>query len=176
MVSMIYIILIFTIHLNNNIDNQYNLNILHLIKYIPHLSLDGKSLIASCVGSAKYGPAVYVDFYKINRPCTCIVTPSFVGNLLVVSRKVIVAVCNTQIVINKMIAMGCPLQYDSAQLLNVNINQPVDVRAEYASQYTSGTFFHCIGFQQNGMIDSILQDLKISKLDCISTMVFYIML
>lgn len=176
MVSMIYIILVFTIHLNNNIDNQYTLNIIHLIKYILHLSLDGKSLIASCVGPAKYGPAVYVDFYKINRPCTCIVTPSFVGNLLVVSRKVIVSVCNTQIVINKMFVMGCPLQYVSSQLLNVNINQPVDVRAEYSSQYTSGTFYNCIGFQQNGMIDSILQDLKISKLDCISTTVFYIMI
>lgn len=132
-------------------------------------SNDGKSLIASCVGSAKYGPAVYVDFYKINRPCTCIVTPSFVGNLLVVSRKVIVAVCNTQIVINKMIAMGCPLQYDSAQLLNVNINQPVDVRAEYSSQYTSGTFFHCIGFQQNGGMNGNLSVVCGSPLATAST-------
>lgn len=109
----------------------------------------GNSLVTSCVGSTKHGPVVYVDFLKINRPCTCIVTPSFVGQLLVISREVIVSGCNTQIVIAESFIMGCPLRQVSTQTLNVNINQSVDVRAEYVTQYTSGTFYHCLGFQQN---------------------------
>lgn len=128
------------------------------------------------MGSTKHGLAVYVDFYKINRPCTCIVTPSFVCELLVTSREVIVSVCNTQIVINEKLVMGCPLRVVSSQTLNVNINQSVNVRAEYVSPLTSGTFYHCIGFQQNGIIDNILTDSKISLLDCMSIMLFYIMI
>lgn len=45
---------------------------------------------------------------------------------------------------------GCPISSFSTQTLTVNINQSVDVQAEYVSQYTPGTFYHCIGFQQNG--------------------------
>lgn len=40
------------------------------------------SLVTSCEGATKYGPVVQVDFHKINRPCTCIVTPLFAGELL----------------------------------------------------------------------------------------------
>lgn len=83
-------------------------------------------------------------------------TPSFVGELLVTSREVIVSVCNTQIVINEKLVMGCPLRVVSSQTLNVNINQSVHVRAEYVSPLTSGTFYHCIGFQQNGGLNGNL--------------------
>lgn len=119
-----------------------------------------------------------MDFFKINRPCTCIVTPSFVGELLVIWREVIVSVCTTPIIINEMLLMGCSLRFVSSQTLNVNVNQSVDVRAEYVSPFTSGTFYHCIGFQQNGtcMIDSILTDLKIALLDSLSILLFSIII
>lgn len=61
------------------------------------LCSDEKSLITSCDGSKKDGPAVFADFYEIQRPCTCIVTPSFVGELLVTSKKVIISSCNTRV-------------------------------------------------------------------------------
>lgn len=114
----------------------------------------GNSLVSSCEGLTKYGSFVYVDFYKINRPCTCIVTTMFDGTLLVISWAV-VQVCNTQIVIDKSLIMGCPLQHLSSQALGVQMNELVEVQAEYISPYTSGTFYHCLGFQQNGKIDSI---------------------
>lgn len=107
----------------------------------------------------KHGPVVYVDFYKINQPCTCIVTPSFVGELLVISREVIETVCNTQIIIHNNLIMGCPLPYLTSQSLNVQFNQTVDVRGEYLSSATSGTFHHCLRFQQNGMIFNLTYEL-----------------
>lgn len=99
----------------------------------------------------KQGVAVYVDFYKISRPCTCIVTPSFDGELLVTLRKVIIQYCNTEINVQNSIVFGCPIQSISSQALNVQINQSVEVRAEYILPHASGTFYHCLGLQQNGM-------------------------
>lgn len=116
-----------------------------------HISCsDEKSLITSCDGSKKYGPAVFADFYKIKRPCTCIVTPSFVGELLVTSKKVIIiSSCNTRVSVSSGIIFGCPLSSVSSQTF-VKINQTVNVQAEYIPPSTTGTFFHCVGFQQNG--------------------------
>lgn len=116
-----------------------------------HISCsDEKSLITSCVGSKKYGPAVFADFYKIKRPCTCIVTPSFVGELLVTSKKVIIiSSCNTRVSVSSGIIFGCPLSSVSSQTF-VKINQTVNVQAEYIPPSTTGTFFHCVRFQQNG--------------------------
>lgn len=34
--------------------------------------------------------------------------------------------------------------------IKVQFNQSVSVRAEYLKHYTSGTFYHCLRFQQNG--------------------------
>lgn len=113
--------------------------------------------IASCVGSTKHGSVVYVDFFKINRPCTCIVTPSFDGKLLVFSREeIILPGCNTQINFNNIFIIGCPLQSFLSNTLNVQTNQSVDVRAEYKLPFTPGTFYHCIGFQQNGGLNGNL--------------------
>lgn len=109
------------------------------------------SLVTRCEGLTKYGSFLYVDFNQINRPCTCIVTTMFVGELLVISWEVDVPVCNTQIAIDKKFIMGCPLQYFSSLMLDVQMNQSVDVRAEYKLPSTPGTFYHCIRFQQNGI-------------------------
>lgn len=109
----------------------------------------GNNSLTSCEGMAKYGIAVYVDFNKINRPCNCIVTPSFAGELLVTSRGSAIQYCNTQINVQKNLLFRCQENIIS-QTINATINQSVDVHAEYADQYTSGTFYQCMGFQQNG--------------------------
>lgn len=113
-----------------------------------------KNSLTSCEGMIKQEVAVFVDFYKINRPCNCIVTPSFDGTLLVTMREVAVQSCNTEINIQNSIVFGCPIQSISSQALNVQINQSVEVRAEYKLPYASGTFYHCLGLQQNGMKDN----------------------
>uniref|UniRef100_A0A8W8JBS1 Uncharacterized protein n=1 Tax=Magallana gigas TaxID=29159 RepID=A0A8W8JBS1_MAGGI len=37
----------------------------------------GYLAVTSCDGSTKNGPYIYIDFYKINRPCYCTVITSF---------------------------------------------------------------------------------------------------
>lgn len=106
--------------------------------------------LTSCDGLTKHGRVVYVDFFKIKHPCTCIVTPSFNGELLVSSRTVLINTCNTEINVQNSIVYGCPIQSISSQALNVQINQSVEVRAEYKLPHTQGTFYHCLGLQQNG--------------------------
>lgn len=110
------------------------------------------SLVTSCEGAARYGPVVHVDFHKINRPCTCIVTPLFAGELLVISRGVVFP-CYTQVNVQSII-FGCSPDRLSHSI-SVTINQSLDVRAEYVSSSTSGTFYHCMGFLQNGIIVSL---------------------
>uniref|UniRef100_A0A8W8JFR8 Uncharacterized protein n=1 Tax=Magallana gigas TaxID=29159 RepID=A0A8W8JFR8_MAGGI len=100
----------------------------------------------------KHGTPVFVDFYKISRPCTCIVTPSFDGQLLVVSREAVEYACNTEVAVQNTSIIGCPTNVMSFLLLNVTINQTVDVRARYVSPSTPGTFQHCMGFQRNDII------------------------
>lgn len=120
------------------------------------------SLVASCDGATKNGPVVHVDFHKINRPCTCIVTPLFFGHLIVVSRAV-VYVCYTQVTVtvqNTLIVFRCQY-WPSSETIRVTMNQSFDVRAEYVSPSTSGTFYHCLGFQQNGTIASLSIVVKI---------------
>uniref|UniRef100_A0A8W8JBS6 Uncharacterized protein n=1 Tax=Magallana gigas TaxID=29159 RepID=A0A8W8JBS6_MAGGI len=104
----------------------------------------------------KPGPYVFVDFYKISRPCTCIVTPSFDGELLVVSKRAVKYACNTEVVVQNT-SIGCSTNVESLLLLNVTINQTVKVRARYVSPSTSGTFQHCFGFQRNAGIDGNLK-------------------
>nr|XP_034334756.1 uncharacterized protein LOC117691936 [Crassostrea gigas] len=111
-----------------------------------------RSTLSSCEGMMKHGTPVFVDFYKISRPCTCIVTPSFDGQLLVVSREAVEYACNTEVAVQNTSIIGCPTNVMSFLLLNVTINQTVDVRARYVSPSTPGTFQHCMGFQRNGKI------------------------
>lgn len=107
----------------------------------------GKSLLSSCEGMKKHGQAVFVDFYKISRPCTCIVTPSFDGKLLLLSKRSVEYECNTKITIQNVV-FSCPMAI-SSDVFNVNINQSLDVRADYKGPSIPGTFHYCIGFQQN---------------------------
>uniref|UniRef100_A0A8W8JGC7 Uncharacterized protein n=1 Tax=Magallana gigas TaxID=29159 RepID=A0A8W8JGC7_MAGGI len=119
-------------------------------------SIVENSLIASCDGSRKDGPTVYADFFRIKRPCNCIVTPSFVGKLLVISKKVTIKLCDTRVSVSPVIKFGCPLPSFSSHTLNVQINKTVNIQAEYIPPSTTGTFYHCIGFQQNGGLNGNL--------------------
>lgn len=112
------------------------------------------SLVTRCEGATKYGPVVHVDFHKINRPCTCIVTPLFAGELLVISRGGVFP-CYTQVYVQNIIFRCSSDLLHVSHSISVTINQSLDVRAEYVSPSTSGTFYHCMGFLQNGIIVSL---------------------
>lgn len=79
-------------------------------------------------------------------------TPSFVGELLVTSKEVIINLCDTRVSVSPGISFGCPLPSfsESSYTLNVQINKTVNIQAEYIPPSTTGTFYHCVGFQQNG--------------------------
>ncbi|XP_052712176.1 uncharacterized protein LOC128186402 [Crassostrea angulata] len=122
------------------------------------VDVGNRPLLSSCEGMMKHGPTVFVDFFKISRPCSCTVTPSFDGYLLVISRKAQAEyACNTEVLVQNTSIIGCPTDVISFLLLNVTINQTVKVRARYVSSSTSGTFQHCIEFQQNGGIPGNLK-------------------
>lgn len=122
---------------------------IHIISFscfsVENISID------SCDGSSKIGPYIYIDFHKINRPCTCKVNASFTGDLLVISNKEINEECNTEVIVANFYFFGCPISKLSVTTIDVQINQSVVVQSEYSSPYTSGSFYHCIGFQQNSM-------------------------
>lgn len=123
-----------------------------LVYYQFSLLSAGNNVITGCEGSKKYGSYIYIDFNAISRPCTCSVLPSFAGQLLITTREIVHG-CITQIYVknaNTTFRFNCPISV-SFLTLTVNINQSVDVRAEYVSPYTSGTFYHCFQFQRNGM-------------------------
>lgn len=109
--------------------------------------------VANCEGSTKYGSNIYIDFNKINRPCSCTVTTSFIGSLLVISREGIKGIeekCNTQVMVKSKydITFKCAPPSLSSARIDVQINQSVPVRAEYLPFSTSGTFYHCLQFQE----------------------------
>lgn len=115
-----------------------------------------KRAITSCERSGKYGSNIYIDFNAISRPCTCTAFPSFDGELLITSASGDINYdCGTQIHVKyakaTLFVFGCPISSFSAQTLTVNINQSVDVRADYLSPSTSGMFYHCIQLQRYGM-------------------------
>lgn len=127
--------------------------------------LDESSTITSCEGSTKYGPNIQIDFYKINRTCTCTVSPSFAGKLLVISKKEIY-LCSTKVYVTnneKTVSFGCQSEKVSSDTFNVLINKSVEVREKDESSSTSGTFFYCLGFQQNGKYAHITTRIIIHK-------------
>lgn len=107
--------------------------------------------MANCDGSTKYGSYIYIDFNKINRPCSCTLTSSFDGSVLLKSMEVITEKCNTQVNVENQI-FGC-IPERIYKRLDVQMNQSVRVRAEYFPLCTSGSFYQCIGFiQMFGML------------------------
>lgn len=103
--------------------------------------------MANCDGSTKYGSYIFIDFYKINRPCSCTVTSSFNGSVLVKSMEVIKEKCNTQVNVEHKLIFGC-IPERIYKRLDAQINQSVRVRADFFPLSTSGSFYQCIGFLQ----------------------------
>lgn len=112
----------------------------------------GDSSVISCEGSTKYGSLIYVDFNKINRPCTCTLTPSFDGGLFVTTRNNFEHQCDTLVNIHNSFIFRCPVKFFSGQALPVQNNQSVNIKGEYVSALISGTFYHCLEFQQSGKL------------------------
>lgn len=78
-------------------------------------------------------------------------TTSFIGDLLVISNGEIKEGCTTQVIVANNFKFGCPIRAYSSVTIDVQINQPVVVQSDYSPPFTSDTFYHCLGFQQNGM-------------------------
>lgn len=96
-----------------------------------------------CDGSIRSGSGVYADFGKIGRPCTCIVTSSFVGKLHVTSWRATYA-CNNKVTVNKTVVFNC--KNEGFKIYNVQINDTIVVKAEYQPGHTSERFYQCMGF------------------------------
>lgn len=77
---------------------------------------------------------------------------SFIGDLLVISNGDIKEGCTTQAIVANSFKFGCPIRAYLSVTMAVQINQPVVVQSDYSQPFTSGTFYHCLGFQQNGML------------------------
>lgn len=117
------------------------------------------SSVTTCDGSSNAGTRVYIDFHKINSPCTCTVTLSYSGNLYIRAEDVTISACATIIRVGNTLIYTCPTT-SGLNLLNVNDSQPVTVTASYKKNYNSGTFFHCLGFfQSSAGMDPMLLDL-----------------
>lgn len=58
---------------------------------------------------------------------------------------------------------GCQLEKVSSHTFNVQHNESVDIRAEYVSSSTSGAFYFCIWFQENGEYAIILKNARLQE-------------
>lgn len=110
---------------------------------------DENITLTECDGSIQAERRIFVDFYKINRPCRCIVTSSFDGEL-VVSRSDKKHKCNTVIVVkvNNTVISDC---YETAYArFNVQTNDTIIIKAEYVANYSSGGFSQCLEIYSEG--------------------------
>lgn len=128
---------------------NYNTCILIVASLVILLFSVKNNSITSCDGSTKYGSNIYIDFYEINHPCTCTASPSFAGKLLVTNRQKM-TLCYTQVYFQNVFIFRCYKDDLTSHELDVQNNEQFDIRAEYEPPYTSGLFYQCMGFQQNG--------------------------
>lgn len=124
---------------------------------LPTFFSEENSSVTDCDGSTKYGSYISIDSYKINRPCTCTLTSSFVGTLLMLSKTTVEFGCTTQVIIKNEFVFGCRLEKLSSQSVDVIVSQNVNIQIAYILPYSSGEFYHCIGFKQNGTYLSLYQ-------------------
>lgn len=109
-------------------------------------------VISRCNPSVYNDLVIHIDFYEINSPCTCTVTPKFTGNLLLLSKKSTSEKCNTQVKINDDFMFDCAAPAGSNHSLNVQSNQIVHVQAEYIKLSKQGMFHQCLQIRQYGKI------------------------
>ncbi|XP_065926762.1 uncharacterized protein [Magallana gigas] len=119
-------------------------------------SNDTGVLISRCNPSVYNDLVIHIDFYEINSPCTCTVTPKFTGNLLLLSKKSTSEKCNTQVKINDDFMFDCAAPAGSNHSLNVQSNQIVHVQAEYIKLSKQGMFHQCLQIRQYGGNDGDL--------------------
>lgn len=112
----------------------------------------GYNSITTCHDTSAFGPLIYIDFFKINRPCICTVFSTFSGNLIVTAQETRISSCSTQVVVNGSRVFGCPLSQGTSVTFTLEKYQSLPVQAEFTQRSSSGTFYQCIGFQQNGKI------------------------
>lgn len=112
----------------------------------------GNIPITTCNRSITSGSRIYIDFYKINRPCLCTVSALFDGVLLATAEELAISSCYTQVKVNGSHRFGCPISRGSSATFTLESYQSLDVQAEYSTSSSPGTFYQCLGFQQNGKI------------------------
>lgn len=117
---------------------------------------DPGAYVSRCKPSVFNDLVIYIDFYKINSPCTCTVTPKFTGNLFVLSKKPTAEKCNTQVKINDDFMFDCKASAGSNHTLHVQRNQLVHVQAEYTKPSKQGRFHQCLQIRQYGKIHLFL--------------------
>lgn len=106
------------------------------------------STVTRCDGSARSGRGIYADFGKIGRPCTCIVTSLFNGELYVISHKTTHVLCNNRVRVNNTVIFDC--KDDGFKKFDVKINDSIIVKAEYQPGHTSERFNQCLFFINYG--------------------------
>lgn len=107
--------------------------------------------ITNCSRSLESGPQIYVDFNKINEPCECTVNfIGFAGVLLVTAETLTLPSCNTEVVVNGSHRFGCPIHQGASVTFKLSFDQSINVQAEYSPPSSPGTFYQCLGFQENG--------------------------
>lgn len=106
----------------------------------------GNKSITTCYHTTAFGPLIYIDFYKINGPCFCTVTPLFHGDIFVTAQEIRISSWDTQVTVNGR----CPLSQGISDSFKVHIFWSIDVHAEFSKQSSPGAFYQCLGFQQNG--------------------------
>lgn len=125
----------------------------------------GNISITTCNRSLTSGPRIYVDFNKINLPCECTLTLiGFAGVLLVTADTLTVPSCNTEVVVNGSHRFGCPIPQGASATFKLSLDQSINVQAEYSTPSSPGTFYQCLGFQENGNRFIILLLLLLLKL------------
>lgn len=110
----------------------------------------GNISITTCNRVLKSGPRIYVDFNKINQTCECTVTSGFDGDLLVKAETLTIPSCNTKVVVNGSHRFGCPISQGASVTFKLSLDQSINVQAEYSTPSSPGTFYQCLGFQENG--------------------------
>ncbi|XP_052708988.1 uncharacterized protein LOC128183853 [Crassostrea angulata] len=119
-------------------------------------SQDTGAYVFRCNPSVYKALVIHIDFYEINNPCTCTVTPKFTGNLFVLSKKSTAEKCNTQVKINDDFMFNCTASAGSNHTLHVQRNQIVHVQAEYIKPSKQGMFHQCLQIRQYGGTDGDL--------------------
>lgn len=79
-------------------------------------------------------------------------TPLFAGDLLLTAQEIRLSSCYTQVVVNGSRIFGCPLSQGTSDTFKLLKYQSINVQAEFSPPSSSGTFYQCLGFQQNGKI------------------------